>query len=97
MELKPKKPEICDAIKNKQQIEFTYNGKPRRGNPQCYGINRTGKEALRVHLIEGGSRPEQMFLLDNMELFKVLKVSFIKPGPNYKKGDKDMIHIFCEL
>ena len=74
-----------------------YHNKSRKGNPQCYGINKKGKEALRVHLIEGGSRPEQMFLLDDADSFMVLNEHFVNPGPNYHKGDKDMVQIFCEL
>ncbi len=97
MKFQPQRPEICDAIKNKQRIEFLYHGKRRKGNPQCYGINKKGKEALRVHLIEGGSRPEQMFLLDDTENFNIQREHFVNPGPNYRKGDKDMVHIFCEL
>jgi hypothetical protein len=62
----PKRPELCVAIASKQVIEFDYHDKHRKGNPQCYGINKTGKEALRVHLIEGGGRDEQMFLCDDI-------------------------------
>ncbi|WP_276368824.1 hypothetical protein [Chryseolinea sp. H1M3-3] len=97
MKFHPQRPEICDAIRNKQQIAFLYHGKLRKGNPQCYGINKKGKEALRVHLVEGGSRPEQMFLLDDALDFKIQNEHFVRPGPNYHKGDKDMVHIFCEL
>lgn len=92
-----KRPEICDAIRNRQRIRFVYHGKSRKGEPQCYGISKRGREALRVHLIEGGSRPEQMFILDEAESFEILNETFEKPGPNFKRGDKDMVHIFCEL
>jgi hypothetical protein len=92
----PERPELCFAIENKRTIAFTYDGKYRKGNPQCYGINKKGREALRVHLAQGGSRPEQMFLCDGID-FEITDESFEKAGPNYRKGDKDMIHIFCEL
>jgi len=87
---------LCFAIKEKRTIEFEYNGTHRTGNPQCYGINKKGKEALRVHLLKGGSRAEQMFLCDQVA-FQITNDSFENPGPNYHQGDKDMIHIFCEL
>lgn len=89
--------DICDAIKNKHRIEFIYHNEVRVGNPQCYGINRTGKEAIRIHLVKGGSRPEQMFLLGKMISLKILEERFHAPGPNYRKGDVDMKVIFCEL
>jgi hypothetical protein len=92
----PEKPELCFAIENKRVIMFTYNGKHRKGNPQCYGINKKGHEALRVHLVQGGSRPEQMFLCNGIN-FIITDERFERSGPNYHKGDKDMTHIFCEL
>jgi hypothetical protein len=92
-----KRPEICDAIRNKQRIRFIYHGKVRKGEPQCYGLSKKGNEALRVRLIEGGSRPEQMFILDEAESFEILDEKFTTPGPNFNAGDKAMIHIFCEL
>jgi hypothetical protein len=96
MDAKPR-PEICKAIENRNRIEFIYHEKLRVGEPQCYGISLTGKPALRVHLIKGGSRPEQMFTLDKMSSIKILKEHFDNPGPNYKKGDTAMSIIFCEL
>ena len=97
MEFVPKRPELCEAISNKQVITFEYHGKQRKGNPQCYGINTNSKEALRVHLVQGGTRDEQLFLCDEMSSFKITKERFSKPGPNYQKNDKAMIHIFQQL
>jgi hypothetical protein len=88
---------ICDAIRNRQQVEFYYHEKYRKGNPQCYGLSKTGKPALRVHLMEGGDRPEQLFTLDKMMRLKILSTTFKSPGPNYRKGDSDMTDIFCDL
>jgi hypothetical protein len=97
MDFKHKRPEICKAIKNRNQISFRYDGKFRKGNPQRYGVNLKGNEVLRVHLIEGGKVPEQTFLTDNLNDFIILSERFTRPGPNYRIGDKDMIHIFCDL
>jgi hypothetical protein len=89
--------DIRYAINNWRQIEFTYHDKYRKGNPQCYGLSKKGKPALRVHLSEGGDRPEQLFTLDKVSNLKVLPTKFKSPGPNYKKGDSDMTEIFSDL
>jgi hypothetical protein len=37
-----------------------------------------------------------MFLCEGVD-FTITDESFEKAGPNFHKGDKDMIYIFCEL
>jgi hypothetical protein len=91
------KPEICDAIRSRQRMEFEYNGKLRIVEPQCYGIKETDIEGLRCHMIEGGSRDEQLFDVDKMKNLKLLTEYFTKPGPNYKKNDSAFKIIFCQL
>jgi hypothetical protein len=88
---------ICSAIKNKQRIEFNYNDKRRVGEPQCCGISEAGNVVVRVHLIQGGSRPEQLFVVSKLRSLKVLNEHFERPGPNYKKNDSAMAEIFCQL
>jgi len=88
---------ICLAIKNKQRISFQYHGKARKGEPQCCGITTKGREAVRVYLIQGGSGPEQLFSLVDIESFTLLNEFFTKPGPNYKRDDSAMREIFCQL
>lgn len=89
--------QICQALKNKQRVEFVYNDKKRIAEPQSCGISTAGKEVARFHLVEGGSRPEQLFTVSEMKSFKVLDEHFSKPGPNYQKDDSAMKHIYCQL
>jgi hypothetical protein len=91
------KQDICNAILNKNRVEFIYHDKLRIGEPQCYGINRKGREAIRVYLIRGEDHPERLFLLSEVSSFRILNEHFTKPGPNYNKEDKDMKVIFCQL
>jgi hypothetical protein len=88
---------ICEAIRQKQRIKFEYNEKLRVGEPQCCGQTSTGKDAVRVHLTFGGSRPEQLFELDKMMSVELLNEHFTKPGPNYKRNDSAMLKIYCQL
>jgi hypothetical protein len=88
---------ICEAIKNKQRISFKYHDKSRSGEPQCCGQTNTGKDAVRVYLLTGGSKPEQLFELDKIKSFQLLDDYFTKPGPNYKRDDSAMKIIYCQL
>ena len=88
---------LCGAIANKQRIVFYYHEKERVGEPQCCGISTAEKEVVRVHLIKGGSRPEQLFEVGRIKSLEVLNEFFSKPGPNYKENDMAMRLIFCQL
>ena len=88
---------LCDAITNKQRISFYYHDKERVGEPQCCGISTTDKVVARVHLVKGGSRPEQLFEVRQISSLKVLDEFFYKPGPNYKENDSAMKVIYCQL
>jgi hypothetical protein len=88
---------LCQAIKNKQRLEFVYNGRKRFGEPQCYGIGHRGTELLRIYQIKGGLQPEPLFDVSKITELVVLNERFNRPGPNYKKGDSAMKEIYCEL
>ncbi len=88
---------LCHAIQNKQRVRFTYNEKERIGEPQCCGISTAEKEVVRMHLIKGGSRPEQLFETSQIESLELLDEYFSKPGPNYKANDSAMNQIHCQL
>ena len=88
---------IVQAIKKMQRMQFTYNGKVRYVEPQCYGIGTKDTELLRVHQLSGGSEREPLFNVSKIENLKLLDEFFTKPGPNYKKGDSAMKIIYCEL
>jgi hypothetical protein len=88
---------IVQAIKSKQRIQFTYNGKVRYVEPQCYGVGMKDTELLRVHQLSGGSEREPLFNVSKIEDLKFMDEYFTEPGPNYKKGDSAMKIIYCEL
>lgn len=88
---------LCDAISNKQRVSFIYHERERLGEPQCCGLSTADHEAVRMYLIKGGSRPEQLFNISQIKSLKVLNEHFFKPGPNYKKDDSAMKVIYCQL
>jgi hypothetical protein len=89
-------PELVRAIREKRCLRCTYNGKPRRVEPQCYGEGANG-ELLRVHQPVGGSEREPLFTVAKMSHLVVLDERFERPGPNYRKNDSAMKRIFAQL
>jgi len=90
-------PILVDAIRHKRRLRFTYNGKQRLAEPQCYGMGAKGTELLRVHQLQGGSQREPLFDVAKISGLEVLDYTFTRPGPNYKKGDSAMKTIYAEL
>jgi hypothetical protein len=88
---------ICVAIETKRRVQFEYHNKVRIAEPQACGISTKGNEVARFHLIEGGSRPEQLFSVAEIKSFTILKERFSSPGPNYSRNDSAMKQIFCQL
>ena len=88
---------LCRAIEQRQRIKFMYNEKERLGEPQSYGRSSAGNEVVRIYLLKGGSRPEQLFVVSQIKSLIVLDEHFINPGPNYKRNDSAMKEIYCQL
>ena len=90
-------PRIVHAIEHKRRLRFTYNGKPRLVEPQCYGVGMKGTALLRVHQLQGGSEREPLFDVAKISDLVVLDETFQAPGPNYKRDDSAMREIYCQL
>ena len=88
---------LVSAIKRKQRLRFLYHGKPRLVEPQCYGIGARGTELLRGHQLRGGLQREPLFDVSKIVDLEVLKETFDRPGPNYKKNDSAMKTILAQL
>jgi hypothetical protein len=76
---------LCDSKTNKQRFRFHYYDKERVGEPQCCGISTTDKEAVRVHLAKGGSKPEQLCEVRQISSLKVLDEFFYNLASPIKK------------
>lgn len=90
-------PLLVQAIRQRRRLRFSYNGKQRLAEPQCYGLGHRGTELLRVHQLAGGSQQEPLFDVAKMSGLTLLDETFDRPGPHYTRGDSAMRTIFCEL
>lgn len=93
--------EIIAAIENHKLIEFDYDGESRTVEPHCYGVSTKGNEVIRAYQVRGfsssGTMGWKMYDLSKADDINVLSETFSKPRPDYKKGDKGMDEIYCEL
>jgi len=93
---------ISQAIVNKQLLSFTYHGYPRVIEPHAYGMSRAGNDVLRCYQIRGGSEsgdPVDWKLMTTKDIvgLTILDESFSGPRPGYRRGDRGMTRIYCEL
>jgi hypothetical protein len=88
---------IVQSILEKRRLRFSYNGRTRLAEPQCYGTGSKGTELLRVHQLHGGAEREPLFDVSKMKDLVLLDEVFTKPGPHYKRDDSAMKIIFCQL
>jgi hypothetical protein len=88
---------IVRSILEKRRLRFSYNGRTRLAEPQCYGTGSKGTELLRVHQLHGGAEREPLFDVSKMKDLVLLDEVFTKPGPHYKRDDSAMKIIFCQL
>ena len=88
---------LVASIRDRRRLRFTYNGKERLVEPQCYGIGHKGTELLRVHQLEGGTEREPLFDVSKMNKLVRLEDTFTRPGPHYRRNDSAMATIFAQL
>lgn len=94
--------DICLAIKNRQYIEFKYDGHPRRVVPFATGSHATtGTPVMRGLQVAGSSASgkfdfPKLFELGKMTDFKILDEHFEMPE-RFEEGDDHIDPIECEL
>ena len=91
---------IIDAIKNQYLIKFEYERESRTVEPHCYGLTTKGNEAIRAYQTDGYSSSGKMgwklYDLSKANNIEVLDETF-ETQTDYKKGDRGMSRIFCEI
>lgn len=93
---------ICNAIDNKEVLEFCYHGENRVIEPFCYGVSTSGNEVLRAFQISGYSDSGKSF---GWKMFKVNEMKYIHDKglkfngkrEHYNPNDKNMVEIFRRI
>ena len=95
------KSEISDAMATLQLLELRYHGYARIVEPHAYGRDKSGDEILRCYQISGGSESGErtgwkLLKVADAYSLNVLKDAF-QARLEYKRNDKAMEYIFCQL
>lgn len=93
--------DVIDAVGNLRVLELRYAGYTRTVEPHAYGRNKSGDEILRCYQTGGGSQSGEragwkLLKVADMYAIQKLKVVF-RQRPDYKRNDKAMDYIFCQL
>ncbi len=93
---------IRDAVLNRSVLEFTYHGHPRIVEPHAYGLSLKQNEVVRCYQTGGTSDSGtvpcwRLMEIDEIESLSMTGQHFVGERIGYKKGDKGMSTIFCEL
>jgi hypothetical protein len=93
---------ICRAIEDRRVLLFRYKDRLRTVYPCAHGWLDTGNEALRAHevrLDDGEIRIGfgKLFLLAAMDDVQITDVEFDRPPPGYRRGDRGMRRLHCQL
>ena len=94
--------DICEAIRTRAILRFTYKGLPRIVMPHAHGISERGNEVLRGVQIGGESESGKMFFgklwtVAEMNELEETGEKFSDPGPGYNPDDKGMREVHCHL
>lgn len=95
------KQDIIAAVADLRVLELKYSGYKRTVEPHAYGRDKSGDEILRCYQTSGGSQSGERVgwkLLKVADIYAIhtLKLVFSK-RPDYKRNDKAMDNIFCQL
>jgi hypothetical protein len=95
--------DLCTAINERRLIGFFYKGHQRVLKPAAHGPHKTTRTpVLRAYQVGGerntGETPGWgMYDLNDVQGLTVLEETFEDNPPGYRRGDKHILPIHCEL
>jgi len=88
---------ICQAIQQRRQLAFDYNGRRRIVAPYCYGISTKDNESLRAIEVGGGKPFGKLWTLSEMSRIELSDRHFVPNDPNYNPNDSAMKRVICRI
>ena len=93
---------VCEAITNKQVVEFYYKGHKRIVEPHLVGTRTTGNIELSAFQTGGYSESKSIpfwrgYLLAEITQWNPTDETFERPRNGYNRNDSRMTHIYCRL
>jgi hypothetical protein len=95
-------PDACEALKNGSQVEIVYDGETRLIEFHTIGVSKDGRPIARVWQVQGGSKSGdstgwKLLRLNDMQFVKIGNDQSNAPRSGYKRGDRAIFKIYCEL
>ena len=92
---------IISAIRNREQLSFTYSGLSRVVQPAAVGVTSAGNDAVRCYQVEGGhvtpGHEWDLCVLSGISGLRTTGQRFAVDPPGYRRGDKHLHPIYAEL
>lgn len=92
---------ICAALRNRQLLEFEYEGLRRVVAPYCHGFT-SKNEVLRAVQVQGESRSRgigsgKLWTVSKMLDLRATGATFEPDDPHYNPDDSAMVTIHCRV
>lgn len=89
---------ICEAIKARRRLAFTYKGSARKADPYILGYNDANDFVLSAVQRTGGSGEGfRSFAVPDLEALVVTGEKFFGNHPQYNPRDRLFHHIVCQV
>lgn len=93
---------ICDAIRSKKLLQFSYRNHTRVVEPHLFGRDSAGHDVLSAYLVRGYSESRKQpnwrfYLLSDLTLLTMLDETFSEPRKGYNPKDPRMLKVYCRL
>jgi hypothetical protein len=92
----------CDALRSQRRLELRYDGFVRIVEVHAVGVTKDGRSIMRVWQVDGGSSGNErtgwkLLRIDEASGMKLTEQRVEGPRDGYKRGDRAMSRIICEL
>lgn len=92
----------CDALSKSSCLRLNYDGFHRIVEVHAVGISTAGRAIMRVWQVRGGSVHNEpvgwkLLRLDEATSVALTEERSLAPRAGYKRNDKDMTKIFCQI
>lgn len=93
---------ICNAIQSRHILHLVYDYGTRIVEPHAYGASKDGNDLLRAYQTGGASVSGErmgwkLFRMDEVSSLSDSGQTFAGQRSGYKRGDKAMETIYCQL
>jgi hypothetical protein len=93
---------VCNAIRDRSVIEFSYDGGLRIVEPHCHGRNKNGTQVVRAFQTDGYSKSGnssgwRLFDVDKIVGLRRTGASFASNGPGYNPNDANMSYVYSHV